>query len=92
MDTPGQRQVRTSEHPILTGAAEAGRAITEHHHCITPTTLRPSFVVFSIFDLLSNRVSRFPEHLKHLQHLLTSTWCSALPQRARREVEETGLV
>jgi len=74
------------------GATEAGRAISEYHHCITPTTFRPSFVVFSIFDLLSNRVSCFPEHLKHLQHLLTSTWCSAPPQKARREMAEPGLV
>lgn len=57
---------------VLLGAAEAGKAITKHHR-ITSTIFRTSFVVFSIFDLPPNRISRFAEYLKHLQLSLTST-------------------
>lgn len=38
-----------------------------------PQFFSPSFVGFSIFDLLPNHISCFPEQLQHLQLLLTSS-------------------
>lgn len=59
--------------PVCQGVGREGAkpspGITASH----PQIFSPSFVSFSIFDLLSNRISCFPEQLQHLQLLLTSS-------------------